>query len=110
MPARYVEEQYDQHLIASKKADELAARNPAQAIEMFVQKGDWPKVFALAQKQGPEAVPKYAAKCAVLKFKQKEYAAAAGVLAKYGTNADPANFEVYRGVSLEVRATRLDSL
>ncbi len=43
----YIEEQYNNHLLQNKQADELAGRGGAmaqQAIDMYLQRDDWDKV------------------------------------------------------------------
>jgi hypothetical protein len=45
---------------------------------------------------------KWSAKYALLKFKQKEFGEAAEVLSRNGISSDPANFDLYRGIALEV--------
>lgn len=100
---KYVDEQYTSYLVYNKNADELATRgNAGQAIAVYAQQGDWDKVYELAAQQGPEQVRSYAAKHARMKFKQREFAEAALVLAKHGVQPDPNEFDLYRGIALHV--------
>lgn len=100
---RFIEEKYTAHLVESKAADELANRGMnAQAIDMFVQRNEWQKVHELAAKQGAQVAAMYALRHAQLKWKQREFGAAAEVFAQHGIVADPANFQMYHTIALEV--------
>lgn len=63
------------------------------------------KVLETAAQQGPEAVARYAVMHAQKKFKMRECGEAAAVLAQYGMAPDPALFDLYRGIALEVLGT-----
>ncbi|EFJ49307.1 intraflagellar protein IFT172 [Volvox carteri f. nagariensis] len=99
---RYIEDQYNSHLLRNQQADELASRgghHAQQAIEMFMARDEWSKVHELAAQQGPEVAAMYALKHAEKRFKQGDYAQAAAVFAQYGITASMQYFELYRSIA-----------
>lgn len=103
--SRYIEDQYNNFLLANQQADELATRGGAhaqQAIDMYVARDDWAKVHQLAAAQGPEVAAAYAVRQADRCFKQGNYAAAAEVFATNGIPGQPQYFELYRNIALGV--------
>lgn len=60
-----------------------------------------------AAQAGPELSTAYAARHAQLLLKQGDWASAVAVLAVHGVNTNPANFQLYRDVVLEVLAADL---
>jgi hypothetical protein len=57
-----------------------------------------------AAQAGPELSSVYSARHALLLLKQHDWAGAIAVLATHGVNTNPANFQLYRDVVLEVLA------
>ncbi|CAD7702008.1 unnamed protein product [Ostreobium quekettii] len=99
----FVEERYNQHLVSNRNADALASRGQAaQALEMYAQQGEWDKVYALAEAQGPGVSAKCAARHARLKVRQGEFCEAASILATRGTDADPSNLDLYCHIARQV--------
>ena len=76
----------------------------ADAIEQYARQGDWDKVHDLAAREGPEFIQRYTLRHAKMKAQQGEFLEAASVLAKYGVQQDPENFDLYRHVARSVLA------
>lgn len=64
-------------------------------------------IFRGPQAAQAELSTAYAARHAQLLLKQGDWASAAAVLAVHGVNTNPANFQLYRDVVLEVLAADL---
>lgn len=60
-----------------------------------------------AVQAGPELASAYAARHALLLLKQHDWSAAVAVLAAHGVDSNPANFQLYRDVVLEVLAANM---
>eukprot|EP00878_Enallax_costatus_P044551 GHUV01053219.1.p1 GENE.GHUV01053219.1~~GHUV01053219.1.p1 ORF type:complete len:206 (+),score=75.58 GHUV01053219.1:877-1494(+) len=100
---QYIEQQHTDHLVANNDAEELAARgNAGAAVEMYAAQGNWDRAHELAAQAGHEVASTVAARHATVLFRQQDWPGAVAVLAQHGVSANPANFELYREVALEV--------
>ncbi|KAF8062969.1 IFT172 [Scenedesmus sp. PABB004] len=98
-----VEEAQTASLVAANDAEQLAARgNAGAAVEMFAAQGNWARAHKLAAQAGPELAAALAVRHAGLLARQRDWPAAAEVLATHGVSADPGCLELCREVALEV--------
>mmetsp|Transcript_11730 Transcript_11730/g.22317 ORF Transcript_11730/g.22317 Transcript_11730/m.22317 type:complete len:1744 (-) Transcript_11730:31-5262(-) len=97
-----VENAYKGNLMKSGNTAELANHDSDAAIEMYVAKGQWSKVYELASKQGESVTNKFATIHAKTLVQDKKFKEALAVFAKRGVPAIPANFGLYKRITQEV--------
>mmetsp|Transcript_15284 Transcript_15284/g.25210 ORF Transcript_15284/g.25210 Transcript_15284/m.25210 type:complete len:1767 (+) Transcript_15284:218-5518(+) len=103
--AEYVEKNYVQHLLKNEKADALVETgNVAAALDLYASRGEWQKVFEVADQQGQETIEKYAVMYATRLMEESKYAESVRVFVKYGASDNPANFTLYKKLAREVLA------
>ena len=102
--AKAVDQKHQRHLVQGGNTDRLAQVNPGAAIDMYAKAGDWPQVYALAQKQGETAVIRCASMEADGKASAGDAAGAVEVLAKYGVSSSKATIGAYVRVCKAVLA------
>ena len=101
----YVEQQYQGHLQDNGQTEQLGERNAGAAIEMYVAKGQWDKVYDLAEKQGDGQVNKFATIHAKSLVGEKKFKEALAVFTRWGVPAIPNNFNLYKRIAQEILAS-----
>eukprot|EP00951_Prasinocladus_malaysianus_P039089 scaffold434683_cov33-Prasinocladus_malaysianus.AAC.1 len=98
-----VDSQSRQHMVSAGDAAGLASSGASDhAIEMYAKQGEWNKVHELAAKEGADVVARYTLRHAKMKAQQGDFHQAAGVLARYGVQPNPDNFDLYKHVARSV--------
>lgn len=98
----YVEKAHQKYALASEQLGALGNMSPDVALDTLFQRGDWEKVYELAQRQGTAVVQKYISLHAGGLVKDGKYKDALAVLVKRGAPIIPANFVLYQRVAAEV--------
>ena len=82
-------------MIRDNQIDKLAEVDAETALEILVQKGQWPQVFQAASNQSPALLQKYVAQRAAQLLKSDSAIQALQLYAQYGTPANPQNYNLY---------------
>eukprot|EP00736_Rhodelphis_marinus_P012459 Rmarinus@m.5702 len=87
-------------------ASEVVAGGGTVSSDMnaLMQRGEWDKVYEIANKQGADAVMQYAAQHVTHLLKSQRYIEAVRVFAKYGCPPIPHNFPLYQRLAKSVLA------
>ncbi|KAJ3338128.1 hypothetical protein HDU91_001310, partial [Kappamyces sp. JEL0680] len=96
----YVENAYVKHLKTAGHAEALVELDVDAGLEMYAQKGEWEKCLETAAAgKNVEVLGKYLASYTTLLVTQGKYQVAARAIAKYGSPAIPANFDLYQRIA-----------
>ncbi|KAK3767076.1 hypothetical protein RRG08_017951 [Elysia crispata] len=94
----YVDEKYKEFCRDQGKAEDLASVDVIGALDMFAEKGEWSKCLQTAEQQNPKVLHKYVALYATHLIKNNNSLAALELYAKYGTPANPQNYNIYKRI------------
>ncbi|RUS80517.1 hypothetical protein EGW08_011738 [Elysia chlorotica] len=94
----YVDEKYKEFCRDQGKAEDLASVDVIGALDMFAEKGEWSKCLHTAEQQNPKVLHKYVALYATHLIKNSNSLAALELYAKYGTPANPQNYNIYKRI------------
>ena len=97
-----VRKRHESHLAEAGDVGTLAQHNSEVAAEVYAKSGQWSKVLELAQKQGGEAVRRYAVNHASALAQDGKYRQALAVWNTYGIVLSPRNLLLYRRIAQEV--------
>ncbi|XP_012943117.1 intraflagellar transport protein 172 homolog isoform X1 [Aplysia californica] len=102
----YVDEKYKDFCRDQGKAEDLASVDVIGALDLFAEKGEWDKCLQTAEQQNPKVLHKYVALYATHLIKNNNSMAAMGLYAKYGTPANPQNYNIYKRIFTDMIAKR----
>ncbi|KAK3595246.1 hypothetical protein CHS0354_010853 [Potamilus streckersoni] len=98
----YVEHRYKEHLKHQGKADAMVDVDVVSGLDMYIERGEWEKALEVAEQQNPKVLHKYVALYATHLIKGNNTTKALDVYVKYGTPANPQNFNIYKRIFTDV--------
>ncbi|BFY99323.1 hypothetical protein BsWGS_02362 [Bradybaena similaris] len=102
----YVDEKYKDFCRDQGKAEDLASVDVIGALDLYVERGEWSKCIQTAEQQSPKVLHKYLALYATHLIKNNNSLAALQLYAKYGTIANPQNFNIYKRIFMDILVRR----
>ncbi len=89
---------------------QLSDVSPEGALRMYCEAGEWDKCLELAGKQGTSILAKYVALYAAHLIKSNASLSAVQLFTKYGASPNPANFNIYKRLCLEVYSQHVEGV
>ncbi|XP_078598147.1 intraflagellar transport protein 172 homolog [Branchiostoma floridae x Branchiostoma japonicum] len=99
---QYVDDKYKEYLKNQGKVESLVGVDVIAALDMYVDRGQWEKCIETAEGQGYKVLHKYVALYATHLIKEGQTDKALDLYVKHGAPANPANFNIYKRVVLEI--------
>ncbi|GAB5360467.1 hypothetical protein AAMO2058_000630500 [Amorphochlora amoebiformis] len=95
---RHVEQMHQKHLVEAGDTEKLSQVNPNAAIEIFINQGDWQKVYQLASRRGKETTVRCAAQHALAEANMGKISSSISILRKHGLRLDKLNITIYEDI------------
>ncbi|KAI8482238.1 hypothetical protein Bbelb_400200 [Branchiostoma belcheri] len=99
---QYVDDKYKDYLKNQGKVESLVGVDVIAALDMYVDRGQWEKCIETAEGQGYKVLHKYVALYATHLIKEGQTDKALDLYVKHGAPANPANFNIYKRIVLEI--------